>query len=237
LHKRATLREISIRFAHSAEEVAKGNFNAPLPDIRDDDEIRLLHDSFSNMQQSLIQYIDELKTTTAQKSAIESELAIARNIQMSILPNIKISSLTAKLKLHATMNPAKEVGGDLYDYVVRDNRLYFCIGDVAGKGVPAALFMTTVCGAFRLLAESESEPQRIVARMNDMMTRDNSFKLFITFFAGVLHLDTGRLCYCNAGHKAPFMLMDNGQWIMGNGGLNQLPILNYQLSIVIAICP
>ena len=194
----------------SADEVAKGNFNASLPDIKHNDEIRLLRDSFGNMQQSLSQYIDDLKTTTAQKSAIESELAIARNIQMSMLPNTKLSSLSAKWELHASMNPAKEVGGDLYDYFVRDNLLYFCIGDVAGKGVPAALVMTTVCGAFRLLAESESEPQRIVARMNDMMVRDNSMTIFVTFFAGVLNLDTGHLRYCNAGHKAPFMLSSNG---------------------------
>ena len=190
----------------SADEVAKGNFNAPLPDIKHNDEIRLLRDSFGNMQQSLSQYIEELKTTTAQKSAIESELAIARNIQMSILPNAEFSSLNSEIELYASMNPAKEVGGDLYDYFVRDDRLYFCIGDVAGKGVPAALVMTTVCGAFRLLAESESEPLRIVTRMNDMMTRDTSMTIFVTFFAGVLDLDSGRLCYCNAGHKEPVMI-------------------------------
>ena len=195
--------------AKSADEVAKGNFNAPLPDIKHNDEIRLLRDSFGNMQQSLSQYIDELKTTTAQKSAIESELAIARNIQMSILPNAEFSSLNPKIEFYASMTPAKEVGGDLYDYFVRGNRLYFCIGDVAGKGVPAALVMTTVCGAFRLLAESESEPQRIVNRMNEMMTRDNSFSLFITFFAAVLDLETGHLSYCNAGHKDPFLLSGN----------------------------
>ena len=198
--------------AKSADEVAKGNFNAPLPDIKHNDEIRLLRDSFGNMQQSLSQYIDELKTTTAQKSAIESELAIARNIQMSILPkplNSPLSTLHSQLSISATLTPAKAVGGDLYDYFVRDNRLYFCIGDVAGKGVPAALVMTTVCGAFRLLAESESEPQRIVTRMNDMMTRDNSYSLFVTFFVGVLDPETGHLCYCNAGHKAPFMLSGN----------------------------
>ena len=192
------------RFARSAEEVAKGNFNAPLPDIKHNDEIRLLRNSFGNMQQSLSQYIDELKTTTAQKSAIESELSVARRIQMSMLrTNIPERP---DLEIYATLNPAKAVGGDLYDYFVRDNRLYFCIGDVAGKGVPAALVMTTVCGAFRLLAESESEPQHIVTRMNDMMTRDNSMTIFVTFFAGVLDLDTGRLRYCNAGHKAPVLI-------------------------------
>ena len=190
-------------FARSAEEVAQGNFNAPLPNIRHDDEIRLLRDSFGNMQQSLSHYIEELKTTTAQKSAIESELSIARDIQKSMIPNAFPNC--EGLDVYASMTPAKEVGGDLYDFILHENRLYFCIGDVAGKGVPAALVMTTVCGAFRLLAESESEPQRIVSRMNDMMTRDNGMTIFVTFFAGVLDLNTGHLRYCNAGHKAPLV--------------------------------
>ena len=191
------------RFASSAEEVAKGNFNTPLPDIRDDDEIRMLRDSFGNMQQSLSLYIDELKTTTAQKSAIESELSIARSIQMSMLTTNILDR--PDLVIHAMLTPAKAVGGDLYDFFLRDNSLYFCIADVAGKGVPAALVMTTVCGAFRLLSESESEPVRIVSRMNDMMIRKNSMSMFVTFFAGVLNLDTGHLRYCNAGHKAPLV--------------------------------
>lgn len=191
------------RFARSAEEVAKGNFNAPLPDISDDDEIRLLRDSFGNMQQSLSRYIDELKTTTAQKSAIESELSIARDIQNSMVPSAFPNR--EGLEVYASMTPAKAVGGDLYDFFLRDNSLYFCIGDVAGKGVPAALVMTTVCGAFRLLSESESEPVRIVSRMNDMMIRKNSMTVFVTFFAGLLDLDTGHLRYCNAGHKAPLV--------------------------------
>lgn len=190
-------------FARSAEEVAQGNFNAPLPNIRHDDEIRLLRDSFGNMQQSLSHYIEELKTTTAQKSAIESELSIARDIQKSMIPNAFPNC--EGLDVYASMTPAKEVGGDLYDFILHENRLYFCIGDVAGKGVPAALVMTTVCGAFRLLAESKSEPQRIVSRMNDMMARDNGMTIFVTFFAGVLDLNTGHLRYCNAGHKAPLV--------------------------------
>ena len=191
------------RFARSAEEVAKGNFNAPLPDISDDDEIRMLRDSFGNMQRSLSQYIEELKTTTAQKSSIESELSIARDIQNSMVPSAFPNR--EGLEVYASMTPAKAVGGDLYDFFLRDNSLYFCIGDVAGKGVPAALVMTTVCGAFRLLSESESEPVRIVSRMNDMMIRKNSMTVFVTFFAGVLDLDTGHLRYCNAGHKAPLV--------------------------------
>ena len=191
------------RFARSVEEVARGNFNTPLPDIKNDDEIRLLRDSFGNMQQSLSRYIEELKTTTAQKSAIESELAIARDLQNAIVPSAFPNR--AGLDVYASMTPAKEVGGDLYDFFLRDNCLYFCIGDVAGKGVPAALVMTIVCGAFRLLSESESEPVRIVSRMNNLMTRDNNITIFVTFFAGVLNLDTGHMRYCNAGHKAPLV--------------------------------
>lgn len=202
------------RFARSAEEVAKGNFNAPLPDIRDDDEIRLLRDSFGNMQQSLSRYIDELKTTTAQKSAIESELSVARRIQMSMLKTE--TPHRPDLMIKATLTPAKAVGGDFYDFFVRDNCLYFCIGDVAGKGVPAALVMTTACGGFRLLSESESEPVRIVSRMNEMIIRNNSITIFVTFFAGVLNLETGHLRYCNAGHIPPLV---NGEVLPVNSNL------------------
>ena len=204
------------RFARSAEEVAKGNFNAPLPDIRHQDEIGLLRDSFGNMQHSLSRYIDELKTTIAQKSAIESELSVARRIQMSMLKTE--TPHRPDLMIKATLTPAKAVGGDFYDFFVRDNCLYFCIGDVAGKGVPAALVMTTACGGFRLLSESESEPVRIVSRMNEMIIRNNSITIFVTFFAGVLNLETGHLRYCNAGHIPPLV---NGEVLPVN---NNLPI-------------
>ena len=190
-------------FARSAEEVAQGNFNAPLPVIRHDDEIRLLRDSFGNMQQSLSLYMEELKTTTAQKTAIESELSLARNLQKSMVPSVFPDR--EGLDMYASMTPAREVGGDLYDFVLRGNSLYFCIGDVAGKGVPAALVMTTFCGAFRLLTDSESDPVRIVSRINDKLSRNTHMTIFVTFFVGVLDLDTGHLRYCNAGHKAPLV--------------------------------
>ena len=205
--------------AKSADEVARGNFNAPLPDIRHNDEIHQLRESFGNMQQSLSQYMDELQTTTAQKSAIESELAIARNIQMAMLPKAGKEPLgqgtlarqeLSTVEICASQTPAKAVGGDLYDYFVNGNRLYLCIGDVSGKGIPAALIMAMARSAFRLLAESETEPERIVSRMNDTMARENEFNFFITFFVGVLDLDTGCLRYCNAGHKAPYIMREDG---------------------------
>ena len=194
--------------AKSADEVAKGNFNAALPtNLRRNDEIRLLRDSFSNMQQSLTRYIDDLKATTAAKASIESELAVARHIQMAILPISPLSPLTTPLSytLHASLTPAKAVGGDFYDYFERDSLLYFCVGDVSGKGVPAALVMTMAFSAFRLMAESETEPQRIVSHMNESIADHNDLDSFITLFVGILDLSTGRLRYCNAGHKQPFL--------------------------------
>ena len=140
----------------------------------------------------------------AQKAAMERELNIAHNIQMGMLPK----ALNSQLDIFASLTPARDVGGDLYDYYLRDGRLYFCIGDVSGKGVPAALVMAMAISAFRLLAESETDPDRIVCRMNESMARDNDLCIFVTLFVGVLDLNTGHLRYCNAGHKAPYVLSE-----------------------------
>ena len=153
----------------------------------------------------------------AQKAAMERELTIAHDIQMSMLPPATLDIPHSGTTIHAMLTPAHDVGGDFYDFFVRDNRLYFCIGDVSGKGVPAALVMSQACSAFRLLAEKETEPKRIVNHMNDMMTRNNDMSMFITFFMGILHLNTGELHYCNGGHKAPYI-------IKAKGGVDILPV-------------
>ena len=189
--------------AKSADEVATGNFNAPLPDLRHNDEIRQLRDSFGNMQQSLSQYIDELQATTAQKSAYENELSIARDIQKAMLP----AGFPDRpdIDMYARQTPAKAVGGDLYDFLLRRDRLYFCIGDVSGKGVPAALVMAMVRSAFQLLTESSPGPDSIVSRMNEPLVRRNDLGLFVTIIVGVLDLGTGHLRLCNAGHCPPLI--------------------------------
>ena len=142
--------------AESADKVAQGNFENPLPELKHHDEISQLRDSFGNMQQSLTQYIDQLKTTTAQKAAIESELNIAREIQLSMVPTVFPER--DDLEIYASMTPAKAVGGDLYDFFVRNDQLYFCIGDVSGKGVPAALFMAQTMSLFRAYSSDDSRP-------------------------------------------------------------------------------
>ena len=195
------------RLAHEAEAIASGQFDAVLPDFKRIDEIGQLSHSFGNMQQSLVKYIEELKDTTAQKASIESDLRIASNIQMGMLPE-KFPTRDDRddVQLYASLTPAKEVGGDLFDFYFRDEKLFFCIGDVSGKGVPASLFMAVTRSTFRTVSAHESMPDRIVTTMNKTIADMNKTHMFVTLFVGVLDLPTGRLHYCNAGHDAPLLV-------------------------------
>lgn len=193
--------------AQSAKEVAKGDFNTPLPEIKHDDEIRQLRDSFADMETSLSEYVRELTATTAQKASLESELSIARGIQMSMLPKgFPNNSERDEIKIYASLTPAKAVGGDFYDFLIRDNRLYFCIGDVSGKGVPAALVMSMLSTQFRSLSSTENTPGQIVSAINASSEGRNDTMMFATLFVGILDLSTGILSFCNAGHNAPVVI-------------------------------
>jgi len=195
------------RLAKEAETIASGQFDAPLPQLKRIDEIGQLSQSFGNMQQSLVKYIEELKTTTSQKASIESDLRIARDIQMGMLPEkFPTSDDQDGVQLYASLTPAKEVGGDLFDFYIRDEKLFFCIGDVSGKGVPASLFMAVTRSTFRTVSAHESKPDRIVTTMNKTIAEMNKASMFVTLFVGVLDLPTGRLYYCNAGHDAPLLV-------------------------------
>lgn len=151
---------------------------------------------------------DQLEETTAAKERIESELRIARNIQMSMVPG-EFPERDG-LDMYAEMTPAKEVGGDLYGYILQGDQLYFCVGDVSGKGVPASLFMAQSARLFRTLATEGMMPADIAFRMNNELSEGNDSFMFVTMFIGLLHLDTGRLDYCNCGHNAPFV---DGQFL------------------------
>ena len=195
------------RLAHEAETIASGQFDAELPDFQRIDEIGQLSHSFGNMQQSLVKYIDELKDTTAQKASIESDLRIASDIQMGMLPeNFPTKADRDDVQIYASLTPAKEVGGDLFDFYFRDEKLFFCIGDVSGKGVPASLFMAVTRSIFRTVSAHESMPDRIMTTINKTIADMNKRNMFVTLFVGVLDLPTGRLHYCNAGHDAPLLV-------------------------------
>ncbi|MBO4906988.1 MAG: SpoIIE family protein phosphatase [Bacteroidaceae bacterium] len=192
--------------ARQAETIAGGDFNETLPENNRIDEIGQLTRSFGDMQHSLVSYIDELKTTTAQKASIENELKVASDIQMSMVPRLFPAFPNRKdIDLYASMTPAKEVGGDLYDFFIQDEQLYFCVGDVSGKGIPASLFMAITRNMFRIIAQQGHTPVEIATQINTFLSKDNDKGMFVTMFIGMADLRTGRLDYCNCGHNAPIL--------------------------------
>lgn len=192
--------------ADQTDTIAKGSFDQKLPEENRCDEIGRLSHSFVDMQQSLMRYIDELKETTATKASIESKLKVASTIQANMLPQVFPPFPERKdIDLYATMNPAKEVGGDLFDFFLRDEKLFFCVGDVSGKGAPAAMLMAVTHSLFRAASSHESDPSVIVRTINETICQDNDANMFVTLFLGVLDLPSGRMRYCNAGHDSPLV--------------------------------
>ena len=172
---------------------------------------------------------DQLEETTTAKERMESELRIARNIQMSMVPSAfpEIDGLD----MYASMTPAKEVGGDLYNYIILDDKLYFCIGDVSGKGVPASLFMAIATRGFRTLALTGRTPAEIATRLNYELTENNEEGMFVTMFICRLDLKLRRLEYCNAGHNPPLIGNADGQYsfldVVPNAPIGLWPGLEY----------
>ena len=197
-----------VEFTNSAMTIAKGNFNARIPEVTSRDELLRLRDSLAFMQQSINDYILELKTTTAANERYESELYIAREIQMSMLPQNFPSR--RDFDLYAMVQPAKEVGGDLYDFIEVGDRVFFLVGDVSGKGVPAALFMSITRAAFRFIGSLGLPMDEVVHRVNNSLCDGNKNEMFVTLFAGCLDLKTGMLDYCNAGHNPIVVIRPDG---------------------------
>ena len=202
-HSTSPLKHLAL----SSNEVARGYFETPLPVIKSNDEIQKLRDSFEAMQHSLSVYIDELKKTTAQKASIESELKIAHDIQMNMLPKeFPPFPERTDIDIYGQVTPAKAVGGDLFDFFIRDEKLFFCIGDVSGKGVPASLVMAVTRALFRTASSHEVHPDVIVSAINSSVSEENDSSMFVTLFVGVLDLSSGQLSYCNAGHDSPLLI-------------------------------
>lgn len=148
--------------------------------------------------------LDHLRKVRAEKNRIESELQVASNIQMSMIP--KHFPEFPGSDLYATITPAKEVGGDLYDFILKDDQLYFCIGDVSGKGVPAALLMMAATSQFRTVSKYLSQPEQIMMAINDQIAEGNDTHMFVTMFIGILDLKTGHLAYSCGAHNPPLLL-------------------------------
>ena len=200
------------KLAKSANVIAKGNFTQEIPIINSDDEIGSLSRAFRDMQHSLENYIEELKATTAKKERIEGELQIAHDIQMGMIPKIFPTIPEYEdIDAFALLKPAKEVGGDLYDFIFIGKKFYFVVGDVSGKGVPASLIMAVCRNLFRTVACKELLPAQIVSSINDILSEGNDSGMFVTLFVGVIDLQTGKMKYCNAGHNPPVVVEKEGK--------------------------
>ena len=166
------------------------------------------------MFRSMFRHYEQNKKLNEQRERMEGDLQIASGIQMSMVPKVfPPFPERHDLDMAADIVPAREVGGDLYDYFIRDEKLFFCIGDVSGKGVPASLVMAVTRTTFRNLSTSEDSPGKIVRGMNESLCAMNESSMFVTFFCGVLDLASGTLRYCNAGHNPPLILTRSMQFL------------------------
>ncbi|MBV7485184.1 SpoIIE family protein phosphatase [Bordetella sp. BOR01] len=175
------------------------------------DEVGRLAASFLFMDRKLRENVADLMHETSARERFESELNIARAIQLGLLPIPLPAAVQRQVDLHAIMLPAKEVGGDLYDYfVLPDGKLCLAIGDVSDKGVPAALFMAVTRTLIRATAEDETDPALIMQKINNRLAENNPNMMFVTLLLGVLDLDSGELVWANAGHLPPAVIDANG---------------------------
>jgi len=176
--------------------------------LKTGDEIEQLGDSVNAMALELKQYISNLQHVTAEKERISAELSVATKIQASMLPRVFPPFPNRnEFDIYASMQPAKEVGGDFYDFFfVNDNTLAVIVADVSGKGVPAALFMVIAKTLIKNNAQSGICPKEVFEKVNDILCDGNEAGMFVTAFMGYLHIDTGRFQYVNAGHTPPILI-------------------------------
>jgi sigma-B regulation protein RsbU (phosphoserine phosphatase) len=208
------LRELT----QATRTLAEGDLEMKIPAVRHADEVGQLASSFAIMRESLQNYIRDLTKTTAAKERIESELKIAHDIQMGILPRLfpPFPDRT-DMDIYATLLPAREVGGDLYDFFfMDDDHLCFTVGDVSGKGVPAALLMAVTKILIKSKATQGLSSETILSRVNEDLALDNPSMMFVTLFLGILNVRTGEVAYCNGGHPPPYILR-------AAGGIEPLP--------------
>lgn len=206
---------------NAADAISKGNFDAHVPNIRQHTEVKLLRDSFVMMQTSLKQYVQDLRYATEQKVRLEHDVQVTAEIQQGMLP--ATIEDRPDLDIFGRLTAAKIVGGDVYDHFIRrssndfgiiDDYLFFYIGDVSGKGIPASLLMSVINHMVRNMSRRTTDVRRICNSINATISERNNQNMFCTLFIGVLNLRTWRLDYCNAGHNPPILLRNSNAEFM-----------------------
>ena len=196
-----------VGLSKGVDQAAKGDLQHRIDVTANNLEVLTLQNGFNKMLEDLQLYIKNLRETTALNERIESELTLAHQIQASMLPRVfPPFPHRNDIDIFALMDPAKEVGGDFYDFFLVDkNKLCFLIGDVSGKGVPAALFMMINKVLLKNEGMSGNSPAQILSKVNNIISKDNEELMFVTIFCVVLDLVTGEVCFANAGHNPPLM--------------------------------
>ena len=201
-----------LSLVRTTAEIAKGNLEVELPVVHSDDEVQVLTRSVDEMRLALKEYIANITETSRARERIESELKIARAIQMNFLPkHFPPFPEQPAFDLFAALESAREVGGDLYDFFMFDDRhLFFSVGDVSDKGVPAALFMAVTKTLMKGIVEQGTTPSDVLERVNFELCQNNEAAMFVTVACGILDISTGKLIYSNAGHNPPILLRSKG---------------------------
>ncbi len=200
------------QLAAAAQQVAQGDLEQRLSVKAPTVEVANLTNAFNKMTRDLQMRMQELRYTTTVKERFEGELTAARNIQMSLVPKrFPAFPERTEFDVHALLRPAREVGGDFYDfYFLDDDRLCFLIGDVSGKGIPAALFMAVTKTLLKASSSRGLPLAEMMAQVNDELGEQSDSGMFVSLFFAVLEVKTGALTFCNAGHPSPFLLSAAG---------------------------
>ena len=207
---------------NNEEELAAGTAQVNVPQIRTGDEVEQLADAFRKMEEDMLAYIRSFMAVTAEKERIGAELNVATQIQADMLPRIfPAFPARTEFDIYATMDPAKEVGGDFYDFfLVDDDHLAVVVADVSGKGVPAALFMVIAKTLIKNHAQNRETPAEVFTHTNAQLCEGNDAGLFVTAWMAVLEISTGKLIYVNAGHNPPLLQRAGGsyEWLRSRPG-------------------
>lgn len=221
--------------------LSEGNLEFKMEDIyRTGDEVEELAQSFSTLSHRSIEYMNELVNVTAEKERIGAELSLANNIQSAMLPHIfPAFPNRSDFDVYASMDPAKEVGGDFYDYfLIDDDHLGIVIADVSGKGIPAALFMMASKIILQSVAMLGNSPAEVLSKTNEALCSNNEAEMFVTVWIGILELSTGKLTAANAGHEFPAIMSPDGNFELYKdkhgfvlGGMDGLKYQEYELTL------
>ena len=196
--------------AASADRIAAGDLETEVPTLSSHDEIGVLTRAFAGMRRALLAYLEDLRIATVAKERLEGELRTARRIQEDMLSSQWAGGTDQGFELSAVLQPARQVGGDLYYHLQEGRRLFFLVGDVSGKGIAAALFMARAKTVFETIAPREEDPGSILTAVNAALCRGNEAGMFVTAACGWLDLRTGGLTVALAGHERPIVVRGDG---------------------------